>query len=583
MADVHRRAPVTDGLQAVRREAGDDRGDAAAVAELDAGRWLQKDATGGAVPMSQNLPIELASRVEWVADSMDMLIPRFIDMPEESIAWSPFPGSQQAFLECPLQECLMTGTRGGGKTETLIVDFLQDVGKGFGTRWRGILFREQATQLTDVIAKAERLIPRVFPDAKFNKATSTWVFVTGEQLLFRHARTLSDYWKYHGHEYAWIGWEELTNWATADLFLKMASTQRAVDPSMRVRIRATCNPSGVGHSWVKARYRLSGIPTQMIGEVIADDVIYTSNVDDLDLRAVKAPPRVAIHSDVKENLALAHADPGYIDRIMANASSDAEREAWGRGNWDITAGAYFSEFWRAPVHILPSFPAWHNGRSVIPKGWHLDRSMDWGQARPWSVGFWLTSNGEPIVWRQLDTQGVWQERVIGDVRGDKIRFDEIYGWQKDKPNVGRRATAKEVAIEIKEWADDMGVAHRLKPGPADTQIWTKEERDRSVAKRMAKEGIKWLKADKAPGSRVAGWQLMIEYLKGAIPDKRTGARENPGLFVCRRCSQFIRTVPNLKRDEKNLDEIEDGQEDHIADETRYELRSSRRGLQRGRI
>jgi len=32
-----------------------------------------------------------------------------------NIIWSPWPGSQQKFLSCPVWECLLEGPRGGGK------------------------------------------------------------------------------------------------------------------------------------------------------------------------------------------------------------------------------------------------------------------------------------------------------------------------------------------------------------------------------------------------------------------------------------------------------------------------------------
>ena len=59
----------------------------------------------------------------------------------EPVVWAPQPGSQEAFLSCPLTEVLYEGTRGPGKTDALIMDFCQDVGKGWGEEWRGIIFR----------------------------------------------------------------------------------------------------------------------------------------------------------------------------------------------------------------------------------------------------------------------------------------------------------------------------------------------------------------------------------------------------------------------------------------------------------
>ena len=43
----------------------------------------------------------------------------------------------------------------------------------------------------------------------------------------------------------------------------------------------------------------------------------------------------------------------------------------------------------------------------------------------------------------------------------------------------------------------------------------------------------------------------------------------PMLYVFNTCKHFIRTVPNLVYDEKNVEDIDTDGEDHIYDELRY--------------
>jgi len=87
-------------------------------------------------------------------------------------------------------------------TDVLLMDFLQHVGQGFGQEWRGILFREEYTQLTDIINKSMKWISQIFPGAKYNGSEHKWTFPEGEQLYLRYMRVPSDYWNYHGHEYS---------------------------------------------------------------------------------------------------------------------------------------------------------------------------------------------------------------------------------------------------------------------------------------------------------------------------------------------------------------------------------------------
>ena len=130
--------------------------------------------------------------IEWREVKVDEinseLRPFYVDREtgkETEATWAPQDGSQVAFLlaSC-IFEVLYEGTRGPGKTDCLLMDFLQHVGKGYGAEWRGILFRQTYPQLSDVINKTQKWFRLLFPDAKYNKATHTWTFPDGEQLLF---------------------------------------------------------------------------------------------------------------------------------------------------------------------------------------------------------------------------------------------------------------------------------------------------------------------------------------------------------------------------------------------------------------
>jgi len=310
---------------------------------------------------------------------------------------------------------------------------------------------------------------------------------------------------------------------------------------------ATTNPYGIGHGWVKARFRLPIPPHTIIGDVIDDDVDEEGNV---------LPARVAIHADLRENFILMHADPQYRSRIAAAARNKEELAAWLRGSWDIVAGGMFNDVWSPKVHVLPRFP-WDR----IPRGWRIDRSYDHGQSAPFSVGWWAESNGEPLE---------WDGAKLGRVRGDLIRIFEWYGWN-GKPNEGKRMLTSEIAKGILVRQKEAGLISRVRPGPADTSIYDETEPDRSIAKAMEKVGVRWERADKRPGSRKHGWEKIREMLMAAIPNE-DGYREKPGLFVTDACGQFIRTVPVLPRDDRNLDDVNTKAEDHIADEVRYRVR-----------
>lgn len=461
------------------------------------------------------------------------------------VVWSPLPGSQEAFLSCPLFEVLFHGNRGPGKTDALLMAFAQHVGKGHGRAWRGIIFRQSYPQLADIVAKSERWFTQIFGKrARFNRAGMFWEWKTGERLYFRHINKVSDYWKYHGHEYPFIGWEELTNWATDECYKSMMSCCRCSVPGVPRMVRATTNPYGPGHNWIKQRFRLDGRWWETIVQL-----------EPKDDQGRLEKPRVAIHGDVRENTILLAADPNYLETVISSASNPAMARAWLEGAWDIVAGGMFDDVWDPRVHIVPPFR--------VPADWRVDRSFDWGSSAPFSVGWWAESDGSDVV--------MSDGTVRSTVKGDLFRIAEWYGWN-GKPNQGCRMLATEIAAGIKEREAELPISGRVKGGPADSSIFDVENGN-GIGNDMAKRGVHWTKADKSPGSIVNGLeQIRIAFSNAKRP--KSGPRENPGLFVVSTCGHFIRTVPPAPRCEKDMDRIPDEWEDHALDETRYRVRFS---------
>lgn len=487
------------------------------------------------------------------------------DDPElpEGVAWMPQAGSQTAFLTCPIEEVLFHGTRGGcGKTDSLLMAFAKNVGRGFGAAWRGIIFRQTYPQLADIVAKSEKWFRRIFPQARFTRSGTggmRWEWPTGEVLLFRHMARPETYWDYHGHEYPFVGWEELANWALPDCFKSMIACCRSSEPGVPRMIRATTNPYGVGHNWIKERYRLDG---QWWKTVI------TRNPRDAEGR--REPDRCAIHGHISENKILLRADPDYPTRITAAATSPAMAEAWTDGSWDFVAGGMFDDVW-TPENLIEDFD--------VPVSWRIDRAFDWGSSKPFSVGWYAVSDGSDLRLRD--------GRVISTVRGDVFRVREWYGCKDGQPNVGLRMTAKEIARGIVErevgWGWRSGNICRVSSGPADSSIFASENGVCLATDMMENvevrghryPGVSWLPADKSPGSRVLGWLTARERIKVAKARDDGYPREEPGFFVQRtQCPEFLRTFLTLPRDQKNMDDVNTEAEDHIGDEVRYRLRAA---------
>lgn len=442
--------------------------------------------------------------------------------------WQPQRGSQTLFVSCPIIEALFEGTRGNGKTDALLMDFAQHVGQGFGAAWRGILFRQSYPQLVDVITKTKKWFYQIFPDARYNGSDHTWTFGDGEQLLLRSIHSIDEYWNYHGHEYPWIGWEELTNWPMGDCYEKMRSCLRSsYAGNMPRKYRATCNPWGPGHGWVKERF--------------VDPAPARKPIVDADGQA-----RVRIHGDIEENRILLAADPDYLKQLDSITDENLKK-AWRYGAWDIAAGGIFSDVWRPSRHVVEPFE--------VPKSWRIDRSFDWGSSKPFAVQWWAESDGTDVKLNDGSTRSY--------PRGTLFLIAQWYG-SNGKANEGCRMLAAEVARGILQREKNMG--RIVNPGPADTSIFDSQNGS-CIAADMELCGVRWERAQKGPGSRVNGWEKLRQMLAAAKPHPMEG----PGLFIFSTCRDWLRTVPVLTRDESKPDDIDTDAEDHDADACRYRI------------
>lgn len=526
---------------------------------------------------------------------------------QERRIWSSLSGSQTLAMSCPAQQILYHGTRGPGKTDTQLMRFRRRVGLGYGRFWRGVIFDREYKNLDDLVSKSQRWFPEFGDGARFlsSKSDYRWVWPTGEELLFRVVKKEKDYWSYHGQEFPFIGWNELTKYPLDTLYEMMMSCNRSSfrpedypltidgdiynatgqvvlidedEPSSReyllpeipLEVFATCNPYGAGHNWVKKRFINAAPPGKIFKQVINVFNPRTQKREDV----VKT--QVHLFGSYRENKFLS---PEYVAELE-KITDQNKRRAWLMGDWDVVAGGMFDDCWDSTQHVIRPF--------IIPGTWRLERSFDWGSSKPFSVGWWAVSDGSDV---QL-ADGSWRSTV----RGDVVRIAEWYGWT-GKANQGLHMLAVDIAKGIVERELAMGIHGKVKPGAADNSIWDVENGN-SFAADMLKpikignkvyKGVEWRRSDKSAGSRKAGWEKCRKYLKQALRQylvhngqRVPVPRELPGMFIFDNCKMFIDLFPILPRDEVDPDDVDTEAEDHIGDEVRYEILSLGLGARGGR-
>lgn len=487
------------------------------------------------------------------------------------VVWTPFKGSQAMALDSRADHTLYHGTRGPGKTTTQIMRFLKNVGKGYGAFWKGVIFDMEFDNLGGLVADSKKWFTKMNDGARFMESPThyKWVWPTGEELLFRHVKRLSDYEKFHGHEYPFIGWNELTKYSDGALYEKFMSVNRSSFdpivntpkdeygnyltpdgkplPPLKMVVFSTTNPSGVGHAWVKRKF----IDPAPSGTVVKTEIkIFNPKTEKEETYTRK---QVAIFGSYKENKLL----PSSYIAELESITDENQRRAWLEGDWDVTAGGALDDLWDSSVHVVDRF--------VIPDSWYIDRSFDNGTRHPFSVGWWAESDGTEA--EIIDRFG--NSRTFAPPAGSLIQLFEYYGSKDIGSNKGIGLSSKTIAQEIiKIEASLIGagwINSRPKAGAADNKIRETNPDADNMEKIMANIGVRWLQSDKASGSRVVGLQLLRERLENA----KFG--EGPSIYFMRNCRASIQTLPVLPRDPKRLEDVDTSSEDHAYDMVRYRI------------
>jgi hypothetical protein len=329
----------------------------------------------------------------------------------------------------------------------------------------------------------------------------------------RHLESEADAGSYIGHQYTWVGWDELSQRASLVAYHMLKGCLRSAAAIPDKRIRATGNPGGAGHQAVKSYFAIDRFPKGM------------TPIDDPETGMT----RMFIPSRVTDNLILLANDPGYVARLKGVGSAELVR-AWLDGDWDAIAGAFF-DCWAVDKHVIRPF--------AIPTHWLRFASFDWGSAAPFSVGWWAVSDGSSLPDGRHYPAGAL------------IRYREWYG--ASEANVGLKMTAEQVADGI--WAreaKDPKIDYRV----ADPACF-KRDGGPSIAERMMLRKVLFRPAD---NSRIAGWDQMRTRLLGD---------DAPMLYTFSTCTDFIRTIPALQHDPSRAEDVDTDGEDHAGDEARY--------------
>lgn len=466
-----------------------------------------------------------------------------------------------------INEILYHGGRGIGKTEVVLAEFASLVGRGYGDFLQGIVFRKTYKELRDVFNKAKRFFNKeIFKGVKINKSPNyEIIFPTGEKLIFGHMYSENDYDLYHGNEFSFIWFEEVTLWSSPDVVNNMYSCLRLHDTYNKKyekeiecglkekligRMRMTTNPYGAGKDWVK-KSRIDNIKN---GE------FYINN----------GRTCISIKGHFLENTCLKEAYFLSLNEI----TNKQKKNGWMYGDWTAKSGGMFGDLFDASIFVKSPFK--------IPSNWYVDKSLDFGTSSPFSVLFFAESNGEEFV--------INKEKNLKMCvpKGSIFVIEELYGATQESIEKGGRhqglnLTPSEICKLIKEKESFIRrkiFYGEIEAGAADNAITadTSGRNNKTIYDMFKSDGIKWQKSDKSKGSRINGVNVLIEMMKNTIQNN-----DKPHIYFFDSCINLIENVFCLERDAKNPDDVDSSGNDHDYDALRYRITYKRETTKSGSL
>lgn len=448
-----------------------------------------------------------------------------------TIRWRPQPKQLKFLRACglshpfdggtprkPVSELIgYGGAAGGGKSDALIgaaiIYALTYPGARIG------YFRQTFTQLDGsggAIARSRELLTGF---AKYNGSTHEWTFPNGATIRFCYLGRDADLPNYQSQQFEVQLYDESTQMTWYQI-MWMQQRIRSAKGYPTFTAFAT-NPGGIGHAQFKEFFVKSGEPEEPRR---------------MEVEEGKFKNLIFIPSRLADNQILEKADPEYRKKLE-NLPGHLRRQFL-EGDWDVAEGMAFEE-WRDPIHTCAPFE--------IPDEWYRFRTLDWGYAKPYCVGWYAV-----------------------DFDGRLYKYRELYGWS-GTPDKGTREDPEDVARKIIEAeALDGGKKEYIRFAAADDAIFNQgEDSSPSIAEQFSHAGVYWQKVGKGPRSRISGKLEMHHRLKWDKDAEGNWNGVRPMLVFMKNCVHSIRTIPNMILDDRNPEDVNSDLEDHSYDETRY--------------
>lgn len=436
----------------------------------------------------------------------------------QKVIFQPNPGPQTAFLSSSEQEVLYGGAAGGGKSYAMLADPVRYFNN---SKAQMLLVRRSTEELRELINVSKQLYPDAIPGIKFLERDKTWIAPSGATLWLSYLDREDDVMRYQGQAFNWIGFDELTQWPSPYAWNYMRSRLRTTSGSgLSLYQRATSNPGGPGHQWVKKMFIDPETPGKSFWATDMDSgevIVYPKGHS---REGEKLFKRKFIPATLFDNPYLS--DDGMYEANLLSLPEHQRRQLL-EGDWDINEGAAFPEFNRN-IHVIEPYD--------IPKNWVRFRACDYGYGSYSGVLWFAVAPDEQLV-----------------------IYRELY-------------VSKVLATDLADMVLEAEAEDKVRYGVLDSSLWHKRgDTGPSLAETMIRKGCRWRPSDRSAGSRVSGKNEVHRRLQ--VDD----FTEEPRLVVFNTCKNLIAQLPSLPLDKNNPEDVDTKSEDHLYDALRYGLMS----------
>jgi len=442
----------------------------------------------------------------------------------QRVVWKPLSKPQADFCASTETEVLYGGAKGCAKSDAILFAALQQVHLD---RYKALILRQTFPEVQELIDRSHRTFPEIANPPSWNGGLKRWTFPGGGIVQFGYCKTKDEVQRYHGQEWAYIGFDEIGDVPDERVWIMLMAENRCPNPNVIRMMRGTANPGKPGHPWIKRRF------IDKCGKMGEKLYEYKYSMPG-GLEAVLT--RRFIPARVTDNPVYAN-DPVYMATLFQ--LPDILRRQLLYGDWDAGFGMALDEL-DEDVHFVQPF--------AIPGNWVQFGSFDWGYQHPWVFGHYAV-NEDGVVFKLATYTGRLQsDREIAETLQNYIPFDQL----------------RYTVAGLDCWA-----THRARS----------DESTPSTQERFAEQDIYLTKANVARHAGLRQMREMVAY-KGRLSGGEDGEpdfymMDNPGNRKCFETLESMIVNPDDPEDalKTDADPITGLGGDDSYDETRYALAS----------